>query len=152
MNYLKSILLFILLLVFVNFSLAYPDLILENKNPQPRENIYGYISDAQLLSNVLNKEDFYFYEGRAPIKPTEYNLIKYNEGYYFYLYFRNNFYDRIMKMTAKSSVDSVRMEMIADMLVPFPPTKAEQTAIANALKDADAYIQSLEKLIEKKRR
>jgi type I restriction enzyme S subunit len=73
------------------------------------------------------------------------------EGYYFYLYFRNNFYDRIMKMTAKSSVDSVRMEMIADMLVPFPPTKAEQTAIANALKDADAYIQSLEKLIEKKR-
>ncbi|MFA5485118.1 MAG: hypothetical protein WC260_02630 [Candidatus Pacearchaeota archaeon] len=87
MNYLKSILLFILLLVFVNFSLAYPDLILENKNPQPRENIYGYISDAQLLSNVLNKEDFYFYEGRAPIKPTEYNLIKYNEGYYFYLKF-----------------------------------------------------------------
>jgi type I restriction enzyme S subunit len=31
------------------------------------------------------------------------------------------------------------------------PTKAEQTAIATALSDADAYIQSLEKLIEKKR-
>jgi type I restriction enzyme, S subunit len=35
--------------------------------------------------------------------------------------------------------------------VPFPPTKAEQTAIATALSDADALIQSLEKLIAKKR-
>ncbi|MFT7086667.1 MAG: type I restriction enzyme S subunit [Rickettsiales bacterium] len=32
-----------------------------------------------------------------------------------------------------------------------PPTKAEQTAIANALSDADALIDSLEKLIAKKR-
>ncbi|MBA7584287.1 putative type-1 restriction enzyme specificity protein MG438 [subsurface metagenome] len=35
--------------------------------------------------------------------------------------------------------------------VPLPPTKAEQTAIAAALSDADALIQSLEKLIAKKR-
>jgi type I restriction enzyme S subunit len=34
--------------------------------------------------------------------------------------------------------------------VPVPPVK-EQEAIANALSDADAYIESLEKLIEKKR-
>ena len=35
--------------------------------------------------------------------------------------------------------------------LPLPPTKSEQTAIANALSDADALISSLEKLIEKKR-
>ena len=35
--------------------------------------------------------------------------------------------------------------------IPFPPTKAEQTAIAAVLSDADALIQSLEKLIGKKR-
>ncbi|HEB11148.1 MAG TPA: hypothetical protein ENI06_08050 [Spirochaetales bacterium] len=35
--------------------------------------------------------------------------------------------------------------------IPFPPTKAEQTAIAAALSDADALIQSMEKLIAKKR-
>ena len=35
--------------------------------------------------------------------------------------------------------------------IPLPPTKAEQTAIATALSDADAFIQSLEKLIVKKR-
>jgi type I restriction enzyme S subunit len=35
--------------------------------------------------------------------------------------------------------------------IPLPPTKAEQTAIATALSDADALISSLEKLIAKKR-
>lgn len=72
-------------------------------------------------------------------------------GYYFYLYFSNNFLNRIMQMTAKSSVDSVRMDMIANMQIPIPPTKAEQTSIATALSDVDALIRSLEKLIAKKR-
>ena len=35
--------------------------------------------------------------------------------------------------------------------IPLPPTKAEQTAIATTLSDADALIQSLEKFIAKKR-
>lgn len=37
------------------------------------------------------------------------------------------------------------------LLIPLPPTGAEQTAIANALSDVDALITSLEKLITKKR-
>ena len=40
---------------------------------------------------------------------------------------------------------------IKGLFVPLPPTKAEQEAIAEALSDADAYIESLEKLIAKKR-
>jgi type I restriction enzyme S subunit len=43
---------------------------------------------------------------------------------------------------------------VGDMLhfsVPIPPTKAEQEAIAEALRDADALIESLEQLIAKKR-
>lgn len=72
-------------------------------------------------------------------------------GYYFYLYFSNNFLNRIMQMTAKSSVDSVRMEMIADMQVPIPPTLQEQTAIAQALSDTDNLITNLQNLINKKR-
>ena len=54
-----------------------------------------------------------------------------------------------MSMTAKSSVDSVRREMIADMVMVVPP-KIEQTAIANALSDIDALISELENLIAKK--
>jgi len=43
---------------------------------------------------------------------------------------------------------------VGDMLyfsVPLPPTKAEQKAIATVLSDADALIESLDQLIEKKR-
>lgn len=40
---------------------------------------------------------------------------------------------------------------IRSFKIPLPPTKAEQTAIATALSDADALISSLEKLIAKKR-
>ncbi|TDB58542.1 restriction endonuclease subunit S [Arundinibacter roseus] len=38
-----------------------------------------------------------------------------------------------------------------ELLIPLPPTLAEQTAIATALNDADALITQLEKLIAKKR-
>jgi type I restriction enzyme S subunit len=54
-----------------------------------------------------------------------------------------------MQLTAKSSVDSVRREMISKMLIPLP-TKAEQTEIATALSDINVLITSFEKLITKK--
>ncbi len=41
--------------------------------------------------------------------------------------------------------------ILAGVLLPHPPTKAEQQAIAEALSDADALIESLEQLIAKKR-
>lgn len=56
-----------------------------------------------------------------------------------------------MQMTAKSSVDSVRMEMIAGMQIPVPPTTAEQSAIATALSNVDALLTAQDALIAKKR-
>jgi len=46
---------------------------------------------------------------------------------------------------------SVNQEKLKLLQIFFPPTKGEQTAIANALSDADALISKLEKLITKKR-
>ena len=40
---------------------------------------------------------------------------------------------------------------LRNLLVPLPPTKAEQEAIAEALSDADALIESLERFLVKKR-
>lgn len=51
-------------------------------------------------------------------------------------------------MTAKSSVDSVRREMIAEMLITLPP-KEEQIATAAILSDMDNEIQTLEKRFKK---
>lgn len=66
----------------------------------------------------------------------------------FYKLDRNPFYlsfDDGVKQT------NLRKEDVLSCLLALPPTKAEQTAIAAALSDADALIQSLEKLIAKKR-
>ena len=49
------------------------------------------------------------------------------------------------------AVVHISATQLGNVCIPLPPTKAEQTAIANALSDADALISSLEKLIEKKR-
>jgi len=46
---------------------------------------------------------------------------------------------------------NLNTNLIGVFKTPFPPTKAEQTLIATALSDADALINNLEKLIEKKR-
>lgn len=67
---------------------------------------------------------------------------------FFFWYFSKNFYNRVMSMTAKSSVDSVRKEMIEDMIVPIPPLP-EQEAIANILWKVDETIEKTQNMIEK---
>ena len=56
---------------------------------------------------------------------------------------------------ATAAVGTTRMELSISILkhvrIPLPPTLAEQEAIAEALSDADALIESLEQLLVKKR-
>lgn len=120
-----------------------------------RINSYSFDGEAVLTAGdgVGTGKVFHYINGKFDAHQRVYQISKFNElvsGYFFYLYFSNYFYNRIMQMTAKSSVDSVRREMIAKMVMPLPPID-EQTAIANALSDADALIGSLQKLIAKKR-
>ena len=119
-----------------------------------RINTYSFDGEGVLTAGdgVGTGKIFHHIDGKFDFHQRVYLMYNFGDeldGYYFYIYFSNNFYDRIMSMTAKSSVDSVRREMIADMLMVMPP-KAEQTAIANALSDVDALISELEKLIAKK--
>lgn len=118
-------------------------------------NSFSFDGEAVLTAGdgVGTGKVFHYIKGKFDFHQRVYKISNFKDeldGYYFFLYFSNNFYNRIMQMTAKSSVDSVRMEMIANMQIPLPPTKTEQTVIATALSDADALIQSLEKLITKK--
>jgi type I restriction enzyme S subunit len=120
-----------------------------------RINSFSFDGEAVLTAGdgVGTGKVFHYINGKFDFHQRVYKISNFSErldGYFFYVYFSKNFYNRIMQMTAKSSVDSVRREMIAKMLIPLP-TKAEQTAIATALNDADALITSIEKLIAKKR-
>ena len=57
-------------------------------------------------------------------------------------------------MLHRSAGKLVKYSMLrhnSSVTIPLPPTKAEQEAIAEALSDADALIESLEQLIAKKR-
>ena len=58
---------------------------------------------------------------------------------------------KIKSLAGEQAVPIINKTEFGQTLIPLPPTKAEQTAIATALSDADALIQSMEKLIAKKR-
>lgn len=53
--------------------------------------------------------------------------------------------------SGKSGVPGINRNDLHEIVVALPPTKAEQEAIAGALSDADALIESLEQLLVKKR-
>ena len=120
-----------------------------------RINTYAFDTEGVLTAGdgVGTGKVFHYVNGRFDFHQRVYLIFNFRQNLnprYFFWYFSANFFERIMQMTAKSSVDSVRREMIADMPVPLPPP-AEQTAIATALNDVDALITSLEKLLAKKR-
>lgn len=120
-----------------------------------RINSYSFDGEAVLTAGdgVGTGKVFHYIKGKFDVHQRVYRISSFApsvNGYFFYLYFSSHFYNRIMQMTAKSSVDSVRREMIARMPILLPPL-LEQQAIAEALSDADALIESLEQLIAKKR-
>ncbi len=120
-----------------------------------RINSYSFDGEAVLTAGdgVGTGKIFHYINGKFDIHQRVYKISHFKpelNGFFFYKYFSTYFYNRIISMTAKSSVDSVRMEMIANMLVPLPKPE-EQRAIAQALSDVDALITALDKLIAKKR-
>lgn len=58
---------------------------------------------------------------------------------------------QINSFQAGGNRQGLNFGQIRSFLLPLPPTKAEQEAIAQALSDADAFIESLEELLAKKR-
>ena len=86
---------------------------------------YSYDGEAVLTAGdgVGTGKVFHYIRGRFDVHQRVYRIADYSDrlnGRYFYYQFSERFYHRIMSMTAKSSVDSVRMEVIAGMPIPLP--------------------------------
>jgi len=62
-------------------------------------------------------------------------------GKYFFNYFKENFYNEVSRYSAKTTVDSVRLNMISDMLIPLPQF-AEQLEIVKLLESAEIYLKN----------
>lgn len=130
----------------------YPFFVRSNKIE--KINSYSFNGEAVLTSGdgVGVGKIYHHINGKFNFHQRVYCMHDFSDcdGIYFYYYFSNNFYNRVMQMTAKSSVDSVRREMISEMLFPLPPL-SEQHAIGQVLTDTDQLLQNLKKLIAKKK-
>ena len=105
---------------------------------------YAYDGEAVLTSGdgVGVGKNFHHINGKFDFHQRVYciyDFAKQVSGLFFYLYFSEHFGERVMRMSAKNSVDSVRMAMITDMPV-LLPSLAEQQRIASCLSSLDALI------------
>ena len=109
-----------------------------------RSNKYLYDEEAVLTvgDGVGTGKVFHYVNGKYDLHQRCYRMYDFSDklnAKYFFQVFSKMFYRRVMAMTAKTSVDSVRMEMIADMEIPVPSIE-EQVQISRYLEDFDHLI------------
>ena len=109
-----------------------------------RSTKYLYDEEAVLTvgDGVGTGKVFHYVNGKYDLHQRCYRMYDFTDelnAHYFYHTFSKLFYKRVMAMTAKTSVDSVRLEMIADMEIPVPKID-EQIKIG-------AYFDNLDHLI-----
>jgi len=113
---------------------------------QSCDELHGGMDASQYKDYVLVLLIVKYVNGKFDFHQRVYKISDFSkrlDGRFFFLVFSSRFYNRIMSMTATSSVDSVRMEMIADMVIPLPSAD-EQRAIAELLSDMDSELAPLE--------
>ena len=94
---------------------------------------------------------FHYVNGKFDLHQRCYKMRDFQDilGKYFYYFFSTRFYDRAMKMTAKATVDSVRLEMISEMDIWKPIQRDEQKKIAKFLTNLDRLISLHQRKLEK---
>ena len=94
---------------------------------------------------------FHYVNGKFDLHQRCYKMRDFQDilGKYFYYFFSTRFYDRAMKMTAKATVDSVRLEMISEMDIWKPIQRDEQKKIAQFLTNLDRLISLHQRKLEK---
>ena len=98
-----------------------------------RSNKYLYDCEAVITIGDGNiGRVFHYVNGKFDLHQRCYKMTDFQDiwGKYFFYYFSTKFYERAMKMTAKATVDSVRLEMISEMDIKQPFQISEQKQIA----------------------
>ena len=92
---------------------------------------------------------FHYVNGKFDLHQRCYMMTGFKKviGPYFFHFFSAKFYDRAIKLSAKATVDSVRLNMIADMPIYYPRDNNEQKYIADYFKALDFIIQTTAKKI-----
>ena len=120
---------------------------------------YSYDGEAILTSGdgVGVGKNFHYIDGKFDFHQRVYCIYDFDKtalGRFVFQYFSEYFYKRVMKLSAKNSVDSVRMKMIKEMPLKFPSIEEQQkiAACLTALDDLiSAQTQKIAKLKTHKR-
>ena len=109
-----------------------------------RSTKYLYDEEAVITvgDGVGTGKVFHYVNGKYDLHQRCYRMYDFTDelnAHYFYHTFSKLFYKRVMAMTAKTSVDSVRLEMIADMEIPAPKIE-EQVKIGTYFDNLDTLI------------
>jgi len=109
-----------------------------------RSNRYLFDEEAVLTvgDGVGTGKVYHYVNGKYDLHQRVYRMFGFNKGMtvkYFYHYFSNHFDKRVMAMTAKTSVDSVRYEMISEMSIYHPLIK-EQNLVSGMFDNIDNLI------------
>lgn len=118
-----------------------------------RINTYSFDGEAILTSGdgVGVGKNFHYINGKFDFHQRVYSIYGFSPntcGKFVYLYFSEFFHNRVMKMSAKNSVDSVRMAMITEMPI-YLPCLNEQQKIADCLSSLDELIAAQMQKIER---
>ncbi|MDP2225593.1 restriction endonuclease subunit S [Nitrosomonas sp.] len=109
-----------------------------------RINSYSFDGEAILTSGdgVGVGKNYHYIIGKFDFHQRVYCLHSFKigvNGRFIFHYFSEHFNKRVMQLSAKNSVDSVRRSMVTDMPI-YIPTYQEQTKIANFLTAIDDKI------------
>lgn len=123
---------------------------IRSENPQT-SNKYLYDEEAVLtIGDGKIGKVFFYVNGKYDLHQRVYRIFGFNEnldGKYFYHYFSKFFLRRAKSLSAKATVDSVRMEMISDMIIKVPNLE-EQVKIRDFLEKLDEKIAREERLLD----
>ena len=110
---------------------AYPFYVRSATIEKSDEYLYDQEAILTVGDGVGTGKVYHYVNGKYNLHQRVYRMYDFKDvsAKYFYYYFSKNFYKRVMSMTAKTSVDSVRMEMIADMNIVFPSVKEQENIV-----------------------
>ncbi|MCL2852187.1 MAG: restriction endonuclease subunit S [Defluviitaleaceae bacterium] len=118
------------------------------------EKINSYSFDGEAVLTVGDGvgvgKVFHYVNGKFDYHQRVYKISDFNDvyGLFFYQYFATNFIKESQKYNAKTSVDSVRREMITKMLIPCPAIE-EQITIGDFFHNLDTQITTQSEKAEK---
>ena len=115
-------------------------------------NSYSFDTEAILIAGNGDVGNLHYYSGQFEAYQRTYVVHKFSVHVQYLLH---QLHYRLIESLGLgkigTSIPYIKKENLTGFSFPLPPTLAEQEAIASALGDADALIESLERLVAKKR-